>query len=96
MKRLLFFAVILTAIGCAQKAPVQAVPPVVQSTPTPPPVAPAPVAPLVSASFVAGYNDGYYGTWLSPVRWALGDDYRNGWSAGKWDRCHNLPNRHPR
>jgi hypothetical protein len=40
------------------------------------------------------YDDGYYGTWLAPIRWTFGEDYRNGWSAGNWDRHHCKPHQH--
>lgn len=55
------------------------------------PVAP-PLAP--SANFLKGYNDGYYGTWLGPVRWLATADYRNGWSAGEYDRTNQLPHKY--
>jgi len=87
---------LLTISGCNR----QPQPIVIQ--PTPPQVAPvAPVVPpvtppvFVSPSYKAGYNDGYFGTWLSPIRWTFGEEYRNGWSAGSYDRHHGIPNKHP-
>lgn len=46
-------------------------------------------------SYIKGYHDGYYGTWLAPGRWMVKDEYRAGWSAGSYDRVHHLPNQHP-
>lgn len=53
-----------------------------------------PVAP--TRPFLNGYNDGYFGTWLAPARWAAANEYRSGWSAGAYDRKHGLPCRYPR
>ena len=44
-------------------------------------------------TFLVGYKDGYFGTWLAPGRWIATNDYRNGWSLGAYDRKHNLPYR---
>lgn len=107
---LLAFAVCFTGVmigilvisGCNQKQPQQPIivqPQQPQVAPVTPPVAPQaapPVTPpFVSPSYKAGYNDGYFGTWLSPIRWTFGEEYRNGWSAGHYDRSHGNPNKHP-
>jgi hypothetical protein len=75
-----------------QSSPQQSLPEKPPVIVTPPVVTP-PVTPMTQA-YIAGYNDGYYGTWLSPLRWTFGEEYRNGWSAGHWDRCHGNPNQH--
>lgn len=101
MKHLYPFA--LAIAGCApQPAPqpivIQQQPPqVAPKTPEVQPQAAPPVAPIApSASYQTGYNDGYYGTWLSPIRWTLGEEYRNGWSAGNWDKRYGKPNKYPK
>lgn len=106
---LLAFAVCFTGVmmgvlvisGCNQKQQQQP-PIIIQPQPQQPQVAPVapqvapPVTPqFVSPSYKAGYNDGYFGTWLSPIRWTFGEEYRNGWSAGNYDRHHGIPNKHP-
>lgn len=48
-----------------------------------------------SAAYISGYRDGFSGTWVSPVQWAILRDYRAGWQAGEWDRAHNAPNKFP-
>lgn len=69
------------------KVEIQKEAPVAPTKPAPPPLAP-------SANFLKGYNDGYYGTWLGPVRWISTADYRNGWSAGEYDRVNQLPHKY--
>ncbi len=63
----------------------------------PPPKVPkkkpgAPVTP--TADYLAGYRDGYSGTWLSPLHW-IEEEYRGGWQAGAYDREHSLPSQYP-
>jgi hypothetical protein len=58
----------------------------------PPPVPPTPEPPR-SASWMKGYNDGYAGVWIAPVRWVVVDEYRAGWNAGKDDRANGKPHR---
>lgn len=64
----------------AAQPPVVVVPPQVQVAP--------------SASYLEGYNDGYYGHWVAPARWVVVSDYRNGRGAGSYDREHGLPHRY--
>lgn len=102
------FMIITVAVNRKKQATIQVVQSqVVSSTPknsapvTPspsiptPPVAPLPPVPSVSPAYKNGYNDGYFGTWLSPIRWTFGLEYRSGWSAGNYDRCHGKPNKYP-
>lgn len=51
-------------------------------------VDPTPIQPKSkpSAAFLSGYQDGWHGKWLGPVRWTLSDDYRQGHMLGSYDR----------
>lgn len=102
MKHTYLFTFALIATGCSQQPQQQPIiiqqPPIVikqEAPPVAPPVAAPPVI-LRSSSYVTGYNDGYYRVWLSPLRWTFGEDYRNGWSAGDFDRFYGRPNKYPR
>lgn len=48
---------------------------------------------VYSAAYIKGYQDGYAGNWLAPIRWTLVDDYRIGRNAGANDRQLKLPNK---
>lgn len=39
-----------------------------------------------SATFMAGYWDGFYGKWIGPVRWTVSAEYRQGNMLGAHDR----------
>jgi hypothetical protein len=93
-------------VGCQQKitpvAPPQNVEPkkaepapTPQPAPQPPPV--PDVQPVIPANptipFTTGYHDGFYGSWLAPLRFAALNEYRHGWAAGAYDRKHGIPNR---
>lgn len=55
-----------------------------------PPKENMPISPRPSSAFMKGYWDGYYGTWLAPVRWTVADEYRQGWSQGNSDRRQGI------
>jgi len=101
MRYLIVALMLMILVGCAKEQPKLETPPPPSSSPldTAPPGPPdvpktMPVIPQApSATYLKGYRDGYYGTWLAPVRWLVTDDYRNGWSAGSYDRTHHLPNK---
>lgn len=101
MKKLIILSLIVVAAGCVYTPPEQKVSPpvvIVQPTPVPAPelpqIAPVPVAPQ-SEQFIAGYRDGYAGSWLGPARWVVSNDYRNGHQAGVADRKAKLPSKFP-
>ena len=93
MKKYLLLLALLGLSGCHKIEPTVAPP--VQSVPAKPEIPKEQPAPPVTPSvrYLKGYEDGFYGTWLAPGRW-LTDEYRNGWSAGSWDRTHNQPHRY--
>lgn len=102
MKYLIAVLMIVALVGCAEqpKTAAPGTPPMATPEAAPPSVSPPDVPktmpvipPTPSATYLKGYRDGYYGTWLAPVRWLVTDDYRNGWSAGSYDRTHHLPNK---
>lgn len=105
MTRLLCMIALLSMVllaGCRRPEPtvvqVENKPPEVKVEIQQKPVEPAPPKPsppsfIPSANYRKGYDDGYYGTWLGPVRWLATADYRNGWSAGESDRVNGLPHR---
>lgn len=95
------FMIAMVAVSRKKQSMIQQVPQpqVVPETIKPPetpqvPVAPqvvtpvTPPSPAFSSAYKSGYNDGYFGTWLSPIRWTFGREYRSGWSAGNYDRQH--------
>lgn len=100
MKKALTLIVLSLVMGCASEAPE------VQPTPPPQPVAPPPqpVPPIVipappaapSTDFMTGYWDGYTGRWISPIKWVVGSDYRNGHQLGSQDRVNKVQPRYPR
>lgn len=86
-------------LGCTSQPEPQPAPPSVsviveEKQPEVPDQRPTPPQ-VVTKSYIKGYRDGFYGTWLAPGRWVVKDEYRAGWSAGSYDRTHNLPNQHP-
>ena len=39
-----------------------------------------------SDDFLKGYNDGWKGKWLGPIRWTMSEDYRQGHMLGAYDQ----------
>lgn len=98
MKKLLF-GLLAVGVFCGCHQPqnndVQRVKIEVEAKAAQPPVVTPPqpqVAP--SASYLEGYNDGYYRHWVAPARWVVLGDYRAGRGAGSYDREHGLPHRY--
>jgi hypothetical protein len=99
-----FIVIILFSIvGCTQRCSecdrcrrpqhIEPPPPEVVNPKEKPPTIDSP-----SKLYLSGYDDGYYGTWLDPVkwRWDKTSDYRHGWQAGNYDRTHGLSHRYPK
>jgi hypothetical protein len=97
MKTLMLSALALAFIGCkAEPQPAQPAPSVakVEIEVKPQPLVIPPVYPVYPGKpYLVGYNDGFHGNWIAPIRWTFANDYRNGWSAGEYDRLHGRPYR---
>lgn len=104
MKKAILFLFMLSTIGCQQQPlpVIKKAEPKVEPKVEPkaePKVEPkliekkSPVNPP-NTTYLNGYNDGFYGTWLGPIRWVLADDYRTGWNAGHADKVAKLPHRY--
>lgn len=55
------------------------------------PTSAKPKAPAIpSQAFTNGYLDGKKGKRTAPIRWAMSEDYRQGYNLGEYDRIHKI------